>query len=85
MKVEILGKTRREYTRRNGEPGVAHNLTILTNEGAGSLFVSEQVWSEVPDGYRGPAEIGVTGNVYRGEVTLRVGGVRLLGNGQVKG
>lgn len=85
MKVEILGKTRREYVRKNGSPGVAHNLTILTTEGAGSLFVSEQVWNDVPEGYRGPAEIVVTGNVYRGEVTLRAGGVRLLANGQAKG
>lgn len=79
MKVEILGKTRREYSRKDGSPGVAHNLTILTTEGAGSLFVSEQVWNEVPEGYRGAAELVFGGSVFRGDVRPRVIAVRLNG------
>lgn len=86
MKVEILGKSRREYARSDGSRGVAHNLALLLETGeTGQLYVSEEVFAAIPAGYRGAAELVFGASVFRGDVRPRVIAVRLLANGQAKG
>jgi hypothetical protein len=85
MRVEILGKSRREYRRADGSRGVAHNLSVLLETGeVGQLWISEEVFAAVPTDYRGPAELVFGSSVFRGDVRPRVVTVRLLANGQAK-
>lgn len=78
--VEFVGKSRREYTKRNGQPGVAHNVTVLTDEGqAGELFVSEPAYQSlngVERGQRLALSSGV--QVYQGKAELRVTGFQVV-------
>lgn len=75
MECEFLGRSRREYTKRNGDPGVAHNLSLMLDSGeVGQLFVSAEVYAQASKLERGDRLIvGIDANVYQGQVQLRPG------------
>lgn len=80
MQVEYRGRTRREYVKRNGEPGMAHHLVIELESGeSGALFVGPEVFAQAEALEKGDAiKLEVGPSVYRGEVSLRVVGVEAL-------
>jgi hypothetical protein len=77
MVAEYRGRTRREYIKRNGEPGVAHHLVLELPTGeSGALFVGQEVYEAAHALEKGDeVALEVDANVYRGEISLRVVGI----------
>lgn len=77
MVVEFRGRTRREYTKRNGDAAVAHNLVVELPSGeAGTVFVAKEVYDRAAAFDKGDAvSLVIEGRPFRGEVQLRVVGV----------
>jgi hypothetical protein len=80
MVAEYRGRTRREYTKRNGEPGVAHHVVLELPTGeAGNLYVGPDVYAAAAKLEKGDAvQLEVEASVYRGEISLRAVGIAAL-------
>ena len=78
--VEVIywGRSRREYRKRDGGAGEAHNVTVLQQDGtAGELFVPKALYDQL-DGLKQGDRVQLVPElgIFKGEAKLRVGAIR---------